>query len=141
MPDNDADREDDHQTLKQRVVARIERTDNQFAEARPVEDDFCEYRIADERAEVEADNGDDAVELTVADLFVSVSDSTHAGRALPERRHVLVALRDAQLTVRMETAVISDDRPDVMPHLHGFEGNRDFGDVAIERAYAGRGCT
>src|SRR5262245_28910669 len=41
--------------------------------------------------------------------------------------------------MRMETAIISHYGSDAMPHLHSFERDLDFGDIAIERAYARRG--
>src|SRR4051794_23210554 len=57
--DDDADREDDHQALQQGVVARIQRAEDQLAEAGPVENDLGQYRIADQRAEIQADDRDD----------------------------------------------------------------------------------
>ena len=55
--DDNEERVDHHHALQHRVVALVEGADDQLAEARPVEDDLGQHRIADQDAEIESDHG------------------------------------------------------------------------------------
>ena len=55
---DDGEGVDDHHALQHRVVALVERADDQLAQARPVEDDLGQHRVADQDAEIEPDDRD-----------------------------------------------------------------------------------
>jgi hypothetical protein len=89
---------------------------------------------------VPAQSRDEVAQLhSVKNLFMTIAELTHTRLAPNKARHVLLGLGDEELAVGMKSAIVSNQPLDPVPDVHGFERNRDFCDVSVERPHATRG--
>ena len=80
--------------------------------------------------------GQQRVQLVAADQFlVRESQRGHTGHALPQGFQLGIVLRDLDLAVRGEAAVVIDQRRDLVPDLHRSNGQRHLGQMATQPAH------
>jgi hypothetical protein len=77
----------------------------------------------------------------VDDFFVRIAKLPQLRRAVVQIGQMSFGFRNPDLAVRMKAASVANDRLDAMPHVHRFQRDRHFRQVAAERADAGGGRT
>src|SRR5437773_8809081 len=118
VADDEADRDQQNYALHERIVARKDRVDHEAPDAGQREDVFRDHRAADQRAELEAHDGDDGDERILQ--HVAVDDRALGQPFRARRAHPVLAQRLEQ--ARAQRA--RDDRRQRQPERRGRQHQR-----------------